>query len=620
HTIPKHDFKASHVLHSQSDTLPLETICRGIKVTLENHSMWNVFFRCGTEMILTEQGSRMFPYCRFRISGLQISRRYTLMMDIQPLDNNNYKWTGKNWQAAGKAARHIKSQPFVHPESPATGQHWMQSPVSFYRMKLTNNMSDQEGNTILHPMQRYLPRLHVVQTDKAAKDIKLNDPSVVTVSFPQTEFMAVMAYQNTRFVQLKVDYNPFAKGLKEDGSAAASAHLPSVGATSATDPSKDLGGNVLKSDITTSGCADTQVDVVLNVTGQTAAAGHLTCPRTYGRLAPISESLGSEPIGPDGTPVLPNSDQPFCTLGASHTTSSLPPTVPLPLDTVLHSPNSPQTPPESSTLPLDSPTLKSSLPDPECSSLGFEPLSPASSPEPLPHLPASIALELNSTASEAPCAAGPPEDLQDTEDPSVFKWHTVLPPPESFVDTSFTFHSPPQTLPSATPPLLPSQTPDDPEPQTPNTCIPTSAPHPPPSFQENEQSLPFPAELSPLALQLPLSPTFSSIDGDGLSPTPSLADLVQFLSADVDLGIEFSNTEAAAVPCSPTSETHEPSQQGHLLPPIKPCKRKNKKIRQRRLGKTNMQLEVDDTTYRNMQPNLEEVEEQLFISFTSKVK
>lgn len=205
-------------LHSQSDSLLPENICEGIKVTLENHSMWNVFFRCGTEMILTEQGSRMFPYCRFRISGLQTSRRYTLMMDIQPLDNSHYKWTGKNWQTAGKAACHVKSRPFAHPDSPATGQHWMQNPVSFYRMKLTNNILDQEGNTILHPMQRYLPRLHVVQTDKAAKDINLSDPSVVTVSFPQTEFMAVMAYQNTRFVQLKVDYNPFAKGLKEDGS------------------------------------------------------------------------------------------------------------------------------------------------------------------------------------------------------------------------------------------------------------------------------------------------------------------------------------------------------------------------------------------------------------------
>lgn len=202
----------------QSDTLPPENTCRGITVTLENHSMWNVFFRCGTEMILTEQGSRMFPYCRFRISGLQPSRRYTLMMDVQPLDNSHYSWTGKNWQAAGKGTRHVKSQPFAHPESPATGQHWMQSPVSFYRMKLTNNISDRDGNTILHPMHRYLPRLHVVQTDKAAKDIKLSDPGVITFSFPQTEFMAVTAYQNAQFVQLKVDYNPFAKGLKEDGS------------------------------------------------------------------------------------------------------------------------------------------------------------------------------------------------------------------------------------------------------------------------------------------------------------------------------------------------------------------------------------------------------------------
>lgn len=203
----------------QSDNLSPDSICKGIRVTLDNNSMWNEFFRCKTEMILTKQGSRMFPYCRFHISGLEPSRKYSLIMDIQPLDNSHYKWTGKSWQAAGKAECHVKSQPFAHPESPSTGQHWIQNPVSFYKLKLTNNISDQEGNTILHPMHRYLPRLHVVQTDKAAKDIKLNVPSVVTFTFPQTEFMAVTAYQNSRFAQLKVDYNPFAKGLKEDGSS-----------------------------------------------------------------------------------------------------------------------------------------------------------------------------------------------------------------------------------------------------------------------------------------------------------------------------------------------------------------------------------------------------------------
>lgn len=203
----------------QSDNLSPESICRGIKVTLDNNSMWNEFFRCKTEMILTKQGSRMFPYCRFRISGLQPSRKYCLIMDVQPVDNSRYKWTGKVWQVCGKAECHVKSQPFAHPESPSAGQHWMQNPVSFYKLKLTSNISDQEGNTILHPMHRYLPRLHVVQTDKAAKDIKLNGPNVVTFTFPQTEFMAVTAYQNSRFTQLKVDYNPFTKGLKEDGSS-----------------------------------------------------------------------------------------------------------------------------------------------------------------------------------------------------------------------------------------------------------------------------------------------------------------------------------------------------------------------------------------------------------------
>lgn len=215
-------------LNSQSDNLSPDSVCKGIKVTLDNNSMWNEFFRCRTEMILTKQGSRMFPYCRFRISGLEPTKQYSLIMDIQPVDNSRYKWTGQNWQVAGRADRHVKNQTFAHPESPSTGQCWMQNPVSFYKLRLTNDISNQEGNIILHVMHRYLPRLHVIQSDKAAKDIKLNGPHVVTFTFPQTEFMAVTAYQNSRFAQLKVDYNPFAKGLKEDGSSSLLLKLKSI--------------------------------------------------------------------------------------------------------------------------------------------------------------------------------------------------------------------------------------------------------------------------------------------------------------------------------------------------------------------------------------------------------
>ncbi|XP_044023006.1 LOW QUALITY PROTEIN: MAX dimerization protein MGA a [Siniperca chuatsi] len=907
----------------QSDNLSPDSICKGIRVTLDNNSMWNEFFRCKTEMILTKQGSRMFPYCRFRISGLHASRKYSLIMDIQPLDNSHYKWTGKSWQVAGKAECHLRSPPFAHPESPSTGQHWMQNPVSFYKLKLTNNMSDQEGNTILHPMHRYLPRLHVVQTDKAAKDIKLDGPNVVTFTFPQTEFMAVTAYQNSRFAQLKVEYNPFAKGLKEDGSsswglklklnsgkdggtttkeqhpvkkslksllanhkprssktvdskpsvsgelqknsttnkdqsaakvtgecscsnsrpaqklfselireahvslqrcnleqlginnstshrteqtntkttalknnvqdvpkrdsisvkthsetssakkgettkrkvkehnnllnslnckdnvrtdcsevinvvaasavsenssvdsdhqpkheassevkvkqqkrplplplpalalflkqhstkskkakskpyfpppalppeslsesqssAAASACPPSDHAGSATGLSKDLTCDITKCDNQASGRTGAHLhpdEMVFSVPGQAVKTAHQpsspSCPdavattdpkgpRTDDFLASISfgESPGPEPAVPDVTPVLPNSHQPFCTLGTSIstmystlTTCSASPILSPPFDTVLPAPNSPQTPTitESSSLPSDYPTMKSDslLPDPECSSFGFEPLSPASSPEPLPSLPTSLALELNSTISETTPKAVPPEELPHGEDSAsaacVFKWHTVLPPPKPYIDTSFTpFQSTPQPLPlaSVTSPLLRSETPSDPEPQTLDTSTSTPPPDPAPSFQENEQLLPFPAELSPLALQLPLSPTFSSLDGEGLSPTPSIADLVYFFSTDDDLGmgVEFSNTETVAVPCPPPNtvqaNAHEPSQQVQPIQANKPSKRK-KKSQRRKLAKTDMDQEMDDSTYASMQPNLEEVEEQLFISFTSK--
>ncbi|XP_058472253.1 MAX dimerization protein MGA a isoform X2 [Solea solea] len=836
------------------DNLSPVSMCRGVRVTLDNNSMWNEFFRCRTEMILTKQGSRMFPYCRFRVSGLQPSRKYCLLMDVQLLDNSRYRWTGRSWQVAGKAESHVKSRLFSHPESPSTGQHWMQSPVSFYRLKLTNSVSDQEGNIALHPMHRYLPRLHIIQTDKAAKDVKLTGASVVTFTFPQTEFLAVAAYQNSRFAQLIVDHNPFAKGLKEDSSGSSGLklklnsgketpkeeakgtsdhpvkkslksllanHKPKgskavvpkssgSGETANKDPSRvkvpaeslcstsrpaqklfsELireahvslqrcnldqlninNGTSLKTELTngpgvpeknethsktssaqrkaksnrnclnvqtskdgtrkdysevthvvtdppvsqtsvdsdhrpkpeapseenvkqqqkrpaplplpalalflkqhstkskraknkmdapppalppeseshssdatapsnnlvddekccnkpSSGHAVTDVDASEPVVEaappshpESAASTETTAPGLDDSFVSVSipECLDSNQAGPDHTTVL-------CTLGTCMSTMSSPlatsaaacPVLSPPLDTVLNALNSPQTPPimESSTVPSDSPTMKSHLllPDPECSSFGFEPLSPASSPEPLPVLPASLALELDSTSSELnqkpePSNGSPQRDGSTT---SVFKWHTVLPlPGPPYLDASFTTFQPTsQTLPLASvmSPLLPSPSPSTHEPQTSMTPDPDSAL----SLQDNEQSLPFPAELSPLVLQLSLSPTFSSLDGDPLSPTPSLTELVHFFSTNDDLGmeVEFSNSEAVVIPPPATPEAHVPEP----VPARKPDKCRNK----RRKPTVDMEEKVDESAYVSMQPNLEEVEEQLFISFTSK--
>ncbi|XP_060791957.1 T-box protein VegT-B-like isoform X1 [Neoarius graeffei] len=90
----------------------------------------------------------------------------------------------------------------------------MKQPISFLKLKLTNNPLDQRGHLILHSMHRYQPRFHVVQAD----DLYSVRWSVFqTFTFPETTFTAVTVYQNTKITKLKIDHNPFAKGFREEG-------------------------------------------------------------------------------------------------------------------------------------------------------------------------------------------------------------------------------------------------------------------------------------------------------------------------------------------------------------------------------------------------------------------
>ncbi|XP_078262276.1 MAX dimerization protein MGA a isoform X2 [Rhinoraja longicauda] len=186
-------------------------------INLDNQDMWSQFFKHGTEMVLTKHGRRMFPYCRFCILGLDPLRKYILVMDIAPVDNHRYKWNGHWWEINGKAEPHVLGRVYIHPNSPSSGSYWMRQPISFHKLKLTNNTLDQEGHVILHSMHRYLPRLHIIPADKLTDVIPLNGPNVHTFTFPQTEFVAVTAYQNIKITQLKIDFNPFAKGFRDDG-------------------------------------------------------------------------------------------------------------------------------------------------------------------------------------------------------------------------------------------------------------------------------------------------------------------------------------------------------------------------------------------------------------------
>ncbi|XP_022338946.2 uncharacterized protein LOC111134319 isoform X2 [Crassostrea virginica] len=188
------------------------------KVEIESKDLWEQFHNLGTEMVITKSGRRMFPPFKVRVSGLDKRAKYILLMDIVAVDDCRYKFHNSRWMVAGKADPEMPKRMYIHPDSPSTGEQWMQKVVSFHKLKLTNNISDKHGYvsiTILNSMHKYQPRFHLVR----ANDIlKLPYSAFRTYVFKETEFIAVTAYQNEKITQLKIDNNPFAKGFRDSGS------------------------------------------------------------------------------------------------------------------------------------------------------------------------------------------------------------------------------------------------------------------------------------------------------------------------------------------------------------------------------------------------------------------
>ncbi|XP_052443013.1 MAX gene-associated protein isoform X2 [Carassius gibelio] len=205
----------------------------GVSVTLENEAVWSRFHSLGTEMILTARGRRMFPCCRFRLSGLQPHLSYFLILDITPLDELRHRWNGNTWEPQGAetplqtpvcfrdgAVTGFKINPDLiphvcfHPDAPAPGQRWMDGPVSFYKMKLAHSPEDPDAAVVLRPMHRYQPRLYVVPVSTCP------EPDALVFTFPKTAFYAVTSYQNPLITRLKIDCNPFMLAFREDGPSA----------------------------------------------------------------------------------------------------------------------------------------------------------------------------------------------------------------------------------------------------------------------------------------------------------------------------------------------------------------------------------------------------------------
>ncbi|XP_017783107.1 PREDICTED: T-related protein [Nicrophorus vespilloides] len=174
-------------------------------VTLDDRDLW-VRFQCFTnEMIVTKNGRRMFPVVKVSVNGLDPKAMYTVLLEFVQIDPHRWKYVNGEWVPGGKAEVPPSNPIYIHPESPNFGAHWTKEPISFAKVKLTNKCNGN-GQIMLNSLHKYEPRVHLVRVGTEQR-------RVMTFPFPETQFIAVTAYQNEEVTSLKIKYNPFAKAF-----------------------------------------------------------------------------------------------------------------------------------------------------------------------------------------------------------------------------------------------------------------------------------------------------------------------------------------------------------------------------------------------------------------------
>ncbi|NWT81888.1 TBX3 factor, partial [Lanius ludovicianus] len=185
---------------------PEEEVEDDPKVHLEAKELWEQFHKRGTEMVITKSG-RQARCVRLALCA-GISAGFVLTDYVWKCSEKLTKLPSRPAAAAGMAGTGMAERVPMAGGNAAPADRLLSLPPA---LSAAGRCSPQ---TILNSMHKYQPRFHIVR----ANDIlKLPYSTFRTYVFPETEFIAVTAYQNDKITQLKIDNNPFAKGFRDTG-------------------------------------------------------------------------------------------------------------------------------------------------------------------------------------------------------------------------------------------------------------------------------------------------------------------------------------------------------------------------------------------------------------------
>uniref|UniRef100_A0A8C3WDE6 T-box transcription factor 19 n=1 Tax=Catagonus wagneri TaxID=51154 RepID=A0A8C3WDE6_9CETA len=153
-----------------------------LRIILEDAPLWQRFKEVTNEMIIS-------------VTGLDPSAMYSLLLDFVPTDGHRWKYVNGEWVPAGKPEVSSHSCVYIHPDSPNFGAHWMNAPISFSKVKLTNKLNGggQVRWVAGPPGPNYSPD--------------------VLSAHARSVFTNTSCLCKCKITALKIKYNPFAKAF-----------------------------------------------------------------------------------------------------------------------------------------------------------------------------------------------------------------------------------------------------------------------------------------------------------------------------------------------------------------------------------------------------------------------
>ena len=170
-------------------------------VELGEKDLWQNLHSIGNEMLISRGGGLLNPRLTVKIFNLHQDKFYKVMVDCEPKDNFQYRFDGLNWYTHSTTSRIEHESYYTHPSSPASGGMWMENPVTFPDLRLTNTSSNHENQIVLNSMKKYQPKIHIVE---CLSPMELTPIDSWVYAFNETEFISITGgYKNRQVREMK---------------------------------------------------------------------------------------------------------------------------------------------------------------------------------------------------------------------------------------------------------------------------------------------------------------------------------------------------------------------------------------------------------------------------------